>query len=480
MKQVILVADFGTSNVRVNAVDIEDGSILYTHSMSYPMISPVSNFCELDAENMWENSVICMQSAVSQIKGKAEIRAVSFSFIGDCLIPVDKNGDVLHNLILCFDARGEEQARRIDEHFGMKWQMDNLFAPCGYYCTSAKILWIKENMPDIFRHAKYFDTIQQFVFRKLGLPAVNDETMAGRKLMYAYEKGIWAKELLDFIGISEEQLGSVVGTGDIVGSVKRYGTVEFETTVPVIAGGHDCDVGLLGTGATSYHPDILGEITGTYDHMGYIYNESLAGGQIDRQCRAGCGPLRGSYEVMDAFSTSGAAVNWFMKQLVGDTSPESFDFLWENVRFNGENPVSFFPRMDNNQGSICGIGLSTTKQNLFEALIESLTYEVRHMAEFCSRSRRQKFQTVRIGGGAAKSSQWNQLRADMTGMRYERLATCEVSSLGAAVLAAMSTGCYETEKEAIERMVQIRDIFEPRKEVYLKYDALYKKYLESR
>lgn len=82
MKQVILIADFGSSNVRVHAIDTESGKIIAQHAVKYPILSPQPGYFEHDPEEMWSNSVECVRKVYEEIKGEAEVKAISFSHIG--------------------------------------------------------------------------------------------------------------------------------------------------------------------------------------------------------------------------------------------------------------------------------------------------------------------------------------------------------------------------------------------------------------
>ena len=80
---------------------------------------------------------------------------------------------------------------------------------------------------------------------------------------------------------------------------------------------------------------------------------------------------------------------------------------------------------------------------------------------------------VRIGGGAANSSEWIQLRADITGLVFEKMKNIQVSALGAAVVAAYTVGIYETIDEAITHMVAVSEVFRPDMEIHRKYSRKY-------
>lgn len=484
MRHLILVVDFGTSNVHVNAVNCENGEIIFSASEKYSMYCPKSGYVELNPDEMWKKS----QSGVARAAGGLEqsgepykIEALSFSFFGDHVIPADEEGNALYNLIQCFDIRGKVQAEELNHAIGK----DVLIRVTGDISEStscsSKIRFILEEMPDIGKRAVRFYNIQQFVLNKLGLPAVNDLTMACTKRMVDLEHEVWYGPLLEAVGISEHQLGRIVNSQEIIGKVDSYGEVSFPEPVSVIPGAHDCDCGWLGAGVTDENQDVVGNITGTFEHFGFladgyhnIYAEHPEWGIYSYR-----GPLKDSSVMLTAFDTSGALVEWFMREIYGDTSQEGYAKLWEKAKFRANNTVRIRPEFGSSAGCIEGLNLGHTITDIFSGIIEALTFESRRMLEICERVKKGNTNRVRIGGGGAKSADWIQLRADITGKTYESMKENEVSSVGAAILAASAAGIYPDVNTAAEHMVQIKTVYRPDMEIFELYQEKYKKYLEA-
>ena len=168
-----------------------------------------------------------------------------------------------------------------------------------------------------------------------------------------------------------------------------------------------------------------------------------------------------------------------MREIIGDTSQESYKKLWESVKFDGKGSVEMVPVFSHNHGSFSNLGLTSTKEDMFKAVIESLTFETRRIVDQCARYKKGSLNSVRIGGGAANSPEWLQLRADITGKTFERMENIEVSSLGAAVLAAVSVSVYRNITDAVAKMVVVKDAFTPNKEVYDRYDSKYQAYVNK-
>ena len=470
----VLVVDFGTSKVRVNLVNTADGSFLDSSAREYQMISSKDGITELDVNEMWDAVVSCVEDVVNSMGKNRKAEAISFSYFGDNLILADFDGNPLTNCILCFDARGKKEAEDINNALTEEWLIQTIGSPYTYMSTGAKILWMKRNNPEIFKKTAYFFTIQQFVNQKLGLEYVNDRTMAARKLMFDTEKDCWAEELLKLIGIQEESLGKVLPTDSVIGKIRRFGTVEFTEEVPVILGGHDCDLGIIGLGVGDEKEPVIADITGTYDHLAYLArgNLNLKKRRPEGKIESYSGPLENTSVCIGAFTTSGALLEWFMKEIVGDTKPSAYRKLWDQMKFDGESTLKVIPDFAGNHGRIEGLGLGIKQSDLFKAIIEALTMKSKEIIDELTALKEHGVEKVRIGGGAANSPEWIQLRADLTGLTFERMENIQVSALGAAVLAACATGIYKNIGDAVSHMVKVEKIYLPNMQLHEKYQAL--------
>lgn len=112
--------------------------------------------------------------------------------------------------------------------------------------TPSKIMWLRDNEPEVFKKAAGFYSNQQYVMRKLGLGDVQDRTMAARKLMIDVKANCWSAPILELAGVTEQQLGTqIVESATVVGTIDHYGSVRLPRTLPVTIGCHDVSASLL-------------------------------------------------------------------------------------------------------------------------------------------------------------------------------------------------------------------------------------------
>ena len=221
-KNIILVVDYGTSNVRVNAVDTDNGDIMHSASKKYRIEEKKDGYAEISAEHLWTYSESCMREVAENMGSDEEARAIAFSFFGDNLIPVDREGNALNDCILCTDSRGAEEAEFVNSQIPAYEQISVIGDTYMVYKFGAKVLWIKRHMPEIAEKTAFYDSQQQFIFRQLGLRAANDYTMAARKQLCDIQTIRWSDRFMKVFGITEESLGAdIIPTGEIVWYVEN-------------------------------------------------------------------------------------------------------------------------------------------------------------------------------------------------------------------------------------------------------------------
>ena len=341
-RKLVCVVDYGTSNTRVNAVDIADGSIVYSSSRKYLVEDKGKGYAQISVDHIWSFSEACMGDVIGQFTPQDELLAIAYSFFGDNLIPVDQHGTALDDCILFSDPRGTEEAAYINSKIDPNTQIQLIGDSYLPYLSNRKV--------------------------NLRLEAPN-------------------------------------------------------------------------AGMVSYN-----------------------------------GPFPNTSVCMGAFPTAGATLEWFMREINGDTSPQAYAQYWQNTVFDGTGSLMVLPTLDGNRGVLDGIGVTTGKADIFRAVIEAITFENRRLVEQCRAVKAGGIGRVRIGGGPAKSDQWLQLRSDISGVAVERMSNIEAASLGGAILGAVAVGVYPDIKTAAAQMVHTARVFSPRAEVQDKYEEKYQNY----
>jgi len=476
-KSALVVVDYGTSNVRASILDARTGEAKYQISRKSRILSPRPGFLELSVGDLWANCQECVKDVFDQLRRDDAYRAevISFSYFGDNTILADANNNPVYNLILAFDPRARVEAEVMNDHFGKERLIESIGSPFSGGSTPAKLLWVKNNLPEVYAKTKRVLTNQQYTMAKLGFPRVSDYTMARRMMMLDIDSGSWNKDILDYFGLTSEAVGDTVFANSVIGGTESFGSVRLPYKIPVVIGAHDCTCGQLGTGITSDTRDTVGNVAGTFDHYGYVdFSGALKGSQS-----SGC--LPGVIARGRAFSNSGSLVLWFMNTINGDSEQESYSRFWEGSRLDGSNRLFVNPRFFANSGIISGLDLTVTKQDMFDAVIEAVTFAARGALDALRAERAGRglgVSKIRIGGGPSRSDAWNRHKANVFGLRVERLKNREASSTGAGALGAYGIGLFSSIEEAMRAYAAVDNVYEPDMELHGIYNAKYDTYLE--
>ena len=326
-RSAYLAIDFGTSNVHASVIDAETTRIIVNTNKKYGWYYPAQNQVELHIDETWKASEWAVGEVIRQLPEDVELLAITFSYFGDSITPVDEKGEALYGMIPGFCGRSFKEVQTIGREIGADTYAKITGNTLSTLATPSKIMWLRDNEPEVFKKAAGFYSNQQYVMRKLGLGDVQDRTMAARKLMIDVKANCWSAPILELAGVTEQQLGTqIVESATVVGTIDHYGSVRLPRTLPVTIGCHDVSASLLSAGVRLENPDTIGVLMGTYEQMGYFSDTFVDGcndfgdSLIFSCCYSS--PFNNKYTVMDAFPTAGALLEWFCKNILRDPSAD--------------------------------------------------------------------------------------------------------------------------------------------------------------
>jgi len=478
MNECVLVVDIGTSKVHTNLMDLKEGKTLLSKTVPFNWYHPKEGWSEIDVLSEWEAAQNAVEAMMIDSRNKYEIIALAFSQIGSGLLLLDKDGNPVGNMILAMDGRAIQEGRQIFEGIGGKNDAYMIYGYGDYggMIPTAKVLWLKKNRPKDFEKAVIIGNIQQFFNWKLGFEPITDRTIASGGGFFDTENETWDETLCNFIGFPVEKLGREPLQADtVLGKIKKFGRVDLGKEVPVILGTHDCSSGLIGLGCIPGSDAVLGNVTGTYDHIGCLLNDFETAKKASPLLI--CGPIKDSYAVLGA-TVSGPNLDWFIKTFYPDEGLAAINRLFDLNPLDGLNKVFLTKDINSGDGTIRGINLTTTSGDLFKCIIEGLTFPLVSTVKGFEQQNGRKYGCLRIGGGSAKSDKWSQLRADIFDIRVEKVANIEISSMGAVILAAVALGLYPDYPSAMKSLISVAKVFEPNHEITKRYEERYLEYLE--
>jgi xylulokinase len=394
-------------------------------------------------------------------------------------IALDRNGNVLCPTPIWTDTRSEticrETAERLGEEklFGL---YGNPVSPC---YTWPKILWYRENRPEVFANTeKILQSNSYIAYRMTG--AITQDLSQGYGLAcFDMRKGCWDDGACEALGIPRKLLPEIVNCHQIIGRLTKEAAEQtgLKEGTPVVAGGLDAACGTLGAGVV--RPGQTQEQGGQAGGMSICIDQYAA----DPRLILGFHVVPGQWLLQGGTTGGGGALKWLRETMCPELSFAEMSELAEQAPA-GSGGVTFLPYMAGERSPIwnpkaCGVffGLNfgVTRGQMIRACMEGVAYALRHNLE-TAEAAGAKAGILRAMGGSANSRIWTQIKADVTGCGIEVPASDTATTLGAAILAGVGTGVYQSFGEAAERTVSVKKTYMPNAEMKAVYDSGYETY----
>lgn len=490
MESLLLGIDLGTTAIKAALFGL-DGSMHGLTYLEYPLTRPAPLHVEQDAGAWWELTKTAVREALSQQSVAAsQVQAVSISAQGISFVPVDDNTRPLRNAFTWLDTRAIEQTHRLQEIFPQPEAFRKLGIVFNPAYTLTKIMWLKENEPEVFERAYKFATAQDFLMARLIGEFITDHSIAGGTLMHDVTQLCWSSDMLEATGVPREKLPDIAWAGTPLGKIRPAAVRELglSTEVEVVLGGHDQECAALGAGLI--YKDVTISL-GTAS----ILVAPLEVPAFDPQMRIPCYPSveRGTWVLEAVVGTAGMSLRWLRDVFQGIMASQlgvgtQLDYasviaLAETASV-GCNGVAFFPHMSGATspfwqpgatGAFHGISLSTTEAELVRAVLEGWVFQLKsnlliieELVGMCDR--------VLVFGGGARSAFLQQLIAAVLDRPTTVSATPETALLGAAILAGVGAGFFDDVKAAQAAVCGFERTVEPQPEAVERYRAVYDRY----
>ncbi len=480
----ILGLDIGTTGTK-GIVFNESGKVLASHYLEYKLLFPKPGWVEFDTMDMWDKvfEVIKAVNNTEEVK-KDPIIAMSTSTVGESFTPVDREGRILYNTIYSTDARSVKELDMILSRYSGNFLYNKTGYPAKYICPLNKILWVKNNLPEIYNNAYKFLFTPDLLKFKLGIRDTKiNYALCSRTLFFDIREKKWMDDLLNDFGIDPQLFSTPSPSGVIAGTVDKSIAQElgFSKEVTVVVGSHDQPCAALGVGAIKggIAADGMGTVecvTTCMDDI--VINSSMLQNNFATQVHA----QSDKYVTLAYNMTCGSVVKWYKDNIAKDPDNYKPDLSFEPSDLYA---LPYFsatgtPYMDPiPKGSIIGMSLDTKREDLFKALIEGLVFEISFNLELAEKAG-VKIEELRAVGGGSKSDYELQLKSSITGHPIKRMDISEAGCLATMMLAGSGIGQFSLD-EAIARFVKVKDEFYPDeciRERYLdkfeKYKSLYK------
>lgn len=468
--------DLGTSAVKLLLMN-EAGHIEKIVSREYPLSFPHSGWSEQNPYDWYDKTLDGLKELLSECD-KRLVDGISFGGQMHGLVTLDAQDEVVRPAILWNDGRTTEETVYLNEQIGRErltgYTANIAFA--GF--TAPKILWMQKNEPDLWAKVKKIMLPKDYLAYRLSGTFCTDYSDASGMLLMDVKNKCWSKEMMEICHVSREQLPDLYESFEVVGTLKKEIASELGVpeTVKVIAGAGDNAAAAVGTGTVgANHCNLSLGTSGT------LFVSSDKFGVDEHNALHSFAHADGGYHLMGCMLSAASCNKWWMDEIL-----KTKDYAGEQkgIQTLGENQVFYLPYLmgerspHNNpdaRAMFVGMSMDTTREDMTLAVLEGVAFGLRDSLEV-ARSLGIRIDSSRICGGGAKSPLWRQIIAAVMNVKLEIIESEEGPGYGAAILAAVGCGTFESVERACEKLVKVIDTVEPDPELVQKYEEKYQKF----
>ena len=468
--------DLGTSAVKLLLMN-EKGGIESVVSKEYPLEFPQPGWSQQKPEDWWKAVTEGLKELTANAD-KSKIAGISFGGQMHGLVVLDSEDNVLRPAILWNDGRTGKETEYLNTVIG-KDKLSEYTANIAFAgFTAPKILWMKENEPELFEKIAKIMLPKDYIAYKLSGVHCTDVSDASGMLLFDVKNKCWSKEMMEICSVREDQLAKIFESYEVVGNIlpdiaKELG---FPETVKIIAGAGDNAAAAIGTGTVGD-----GKCNISLGTSGTIFISSKDFCVDENNALHAFAHSDGHYHLMGCMLSAASCNKWWMEDIIGT---KDFAAEQKDITKLGENNVFFLPYLmgerspHNNpdaRAMFIGMSMDTTRADMTQAVLEGVAFGIRDSFEV-ARSLGIKIERTKICGGGAKSPLWKKIMANVLGITVDVIESEEGPGYGGAILAAVGCGEFASVEEAADKLVKVVGSVEPDAELTAKYEEKYQQF----
>ncbi len=495
---MLIGVDIGTGGTKAVVFD-KNGIMLGQGFKEYGVLTPHAAWAEQWPDVWLDGVVSTLKQAIDNCGlPPSEIQAIAISGLyGGSGVPVDKNIKAIRPCMIWMDRRAREQTQWVKDNV----PLETIFGITGNYVDSyygfTKIMWMRDNEPDLWKKVYQFVTPKDYVIHRLTGELATDYSSAGNVGgFFDIRKKTWSDEMCSILNVPKSMLPErITRSHDVVGKLnKEFADLTglLEGT-PIVAGGIDAPVAQFSCGVVEEGEHVA--MAGT----------SMCWGTVSEGKNLTPGLISYPYVVNDdttiytfgGGATSGAIIRWFRdqfglleKEFQAKTGVDAYTLIEMEMKakkvgpgadgllvlpyFMGERSPIWDPDA---RGVIMGLTLGHGREHVYRACMEGVAMSLRHNMEEATRVGIHLNPSCYMVGGVANSDLWCQIFADVTGYNIRRLSQNVEAPFGDAFLAGMAVGVFSKATE-IKKWLAFREenvVDKANYELYSKYYDAYKR-----
>ena len=488
----VIGIDLGTSGTKTVLFDTM-GKVIASKTVEYPMYQPQNGWAEQEPLDWWNATVTGIKGVIAGID-PSEIVSIGLSGQMHGLVMLDENNKVLRKSIIWCDQRTTKECEEIESKIGKARLIEITANPALTGFTASKILWVRNNEPEIWEKCAHILLPKDYVRFMLTNEYATEVSDASGMQLLDVKNRCWSKEVLEKLEIPEAMLGKMYESPEVTGHITKE-IAELtglkEGTI-VVGGAGDNAAAAVGMGVVEN-----GKAFTTIGTSGVVFmhtDEPL----IDSKGRVHtfCCAVPGKWHVMGVTQGAGLSLKWFRDNFCEEiklrAEKEGVDPYYIMDKMAEESPIGaerllFLPYLMGERtphldadcrGVFFGISGMHQKKDFIRAVMEGVTYSLKDCMLILNELGVDAPLVIASGGGAA-SDLWLQIQADILNKDVCVCNEKEQACLGACILAGEAVGIFSSLEEGGDRFVQMNDkIYVPNPANRAVYDERFATYQE--
>ncbi len=472
--------DAGTGGSRAVVID-ENGAVAASASEEHAeFVSPEIGWAEQSPDDWWRAVVVVIREILTKIKAE-EIGSIGFSGQMHGSVLLDASDKPLRPALLWCDQRTEKQCAFLTEKIGAENLIRLVSNPAVTGFTLPKLLWVRENEPEIWSQVKTVLLPKDYIRFRLSGDKASDVTDSSGTLLFDVVNRRWSGEMLDTLEIDKNLLPRVFESIEITGEVSNKAAEEtgLKAGTKIVAGAGDNAAGAIGMGLCK-----AGTVGATIGTSGVVFGVTdLPKLDLKGRIHTLCHAIPNRWHNTGVTLAAGLSLKWFRRELGEGKSYDDLTFDAAKIPSGSDGAIWLpylmgerTPHLDASaRAAFVGLSAIHTKAHLTRAVMEGVAFSLRDSFEIFKETGA-KIERIRLGGGGAKSALWRQIQADVYGREVEILEADEGAAFGAAILAGVGFGKWNSVDEACERAIRIAETVQPKLDSVEKLNRNYQAY----
>ncbi|TWI56129.1 glycerol kinase GlpK [Halalkalibacter nanhaiisediminis] len=463
-KKYILALDQGTTSSRAILFD-KDGKIVDVEQKEFKQIFPHPGWVEHNANEIWASILAVMSGVMLKANvSEKEIAGIGITNQRETTVVWDKKtGTPIYNAIVWQSRQTAEICEQLKKDGYEEVVREKTGLLIDAYFSGTKVKWILDNVEGAREKAErgdlLFGTIDTWLIWKLsgGKAHVTDYSNASRTLMYNIHELKWDDELLDMLTVPKSMLPEVRPSSEIYGETIDYHF--FGSRVPIAGAAGDQQAALFGQAC--FEEGMAKNTYGTGCFMLMNTGEKAVKSEHGLLTTLAWGvDGRVEYALEGSIFVAGSAIQWLRDGLrMLKSAKDSEEYATRVESTDGVYVVPAFvglgtPYWDSEvRGAVFGITRGTEKEHFIRATLESLAYQTKDVLTAMEADSGISLKTLRVDGGVVANNFLMQFQSDMLGVPVERPTILETTALGAAYLAGLAVGFWDSKEEIAKQWV---------------------------